>query len=298
MRLTRVLLLGLVFAIAAPLSAQPTSAEAWIVLTQTQLQQGEAGDAIDSAEEAVKLAPDDAQAHLWLGNALGMRIGQVNMLRKVTLAPSLRDAFEAAVRLDPNLLAAREALMQFYLQAPAAMGGGVEKAKAQVAETLRRNPVRGHLMQASLDRFNKDDAARNRSVDAALAAAPALPADDIDSRAALGQTLVWLERYSQARAFFLQWANDHPQAAAAHYQLGRMSAISGQYAEDGIAGLKRYLQPGWTLRPNDPSLAFAWWRLGQIQAKQGDKTTARASFEAALRLEPANAEAKKSLQAL
>lgn len=278
--------------------ANEANARAWVLLARAQLQKGEAEDAVESAEQAVELAPNDAQAQFWLGNSLGVRINQVNMLRKLAMATDLRDAFEAAVRLDGNLLDARSALIQYYLH-PAAPGGGIEKAQAQQAEIAKRNPVRGHLAQATIERaHNKDNAAALRAIDAAVAAAPALPADDIDTRVMVGSSLVALERYADARAYYLAWASAQPRHAAPHYQLGRLAAISGQFLDDGSAGLKRYLDGGLVRGDNDPKDTAAWWRLGQIQAKQGDKATARASFQTALRLDPANAEAKKDLEAL
>ena len=114
----------------------------------------------------------------------------------------------------------------------------------------------------------------------------------------VGSSLVALERYADARAYYLAWASAQPRHAAPHYQLGRLAAISGQFLDDGSAGLKRYLDGGLVRGDNDPKDTAAWWRLGQIQAKQGDKATARASFQTALRLDPDNAEAKKSLDAL
>lgn len=279
--------------------ANEANARAWVLLARAQLQKGEADEAVESAEQAVELAPNDAQAQLWLGNSLGARIGQVNMLRKMAMAPDLRDAFEAAVRLDGNLLDARSALIQFYLQAPGAIGGGVEKAQAQVVEIAKRNPARGHLGEATIQRAHfKDDAAAMRAIDAAVAAAPALPADDIDTRVMVGNSLVALERYADARTFLLAWAAAQPRQAAPHYQLGRLAAISGQFLDEGGAGLKRFLDGGLERGENDPRDTAAWWRLGQIQAKQGDKAAARSSFQTALRLDPDNAEAKKDLEAL
>lgn len=283
----------------ALVDANESSAQAWTLLARAHLQKGEADKAVDSAEQAVELAPDNAQAQLWLGNSLGVRIGQVNMLRKMAMAPDLRDAFEAAVRLDPDLLDARSALIQFYLQAPEAMGGGIGKAKAQVAEIAKRNAARGHLAQATIERaHNKDAEAAAKSIEAAAAAVSALPASDIDTRVSVGLSLVAIERYAQARDYYQAWIAAQPRHAAPHYHLGRLAAMSGEYLEEGAAGLKRYLDGGLARGDNDPKDTNAWWRLGQIQSKQGDAAAARASFQTALRLDPANEEAKKSLAAL
>ena len=282
----------------ALVDAEESNARAWTLLARAQLMQGEPADAVESAEQAVELAPNDAQAQLWLGNSLGVRIGEVNMLRQVAMAPDLRDAFEAAVRLDPGLFDARTALIQYYLRAPEAMGGGTAKAKVQVAEIAKRNAVRGHLAQAMLDRAAKDDAAYRRSIDAAVAAAPQLPASDIDVRSAVVGNLVAQQRYADARDFARAWSQAFPTQAAPQYQLGRIAAISGEALDEGGAALKRYLDAGLSRGENDPRDGFAWWRLGQIQAKQGDTAAARASLQTALRLEPDNAEVKKALDAL
>ncbi|GAB3730334.1 hypothetical protein GCM10028794_05550 [Silanimonas algicola] len=279
--------------------ANEANARAWVLLARAQLQKGEAEDAVESAEQAVAIAPNDAQAQFWLGNSLGARIGQVNMLRKMGMAPDLRDAFEAAVRLDGNLLDARSALIQFYLQAPGAIGGGVEKAQAQQAEIAKRNAARGHLAEATIQRAHfEDNAAAMRAIDAAVAAVPALPADDIDTRVMVGNSLVALERYAEARTFLLAWAAAQPQQAAPHYQLGRLAAISGQFLDEGSAALERYLDGGLARGENDPRDTAAWWRLGQIEAKQGDTAAARIAFQTAVRLDPRNSEAKKDLEAL
>ncbi|GIX39678.1 MAG: hypothetical protein KatS3mg128_0727 [Silanimonas sp.] len=92
--------------------------------------------------------------------------------------------------------------MPFYLQAPAAMGGGVDKANAQVAEIPRRNPVRGHLMQAAVDRFNKNEAAMGRRY---IEGGLVLQETDPDVASAwwrLGQIHAHRGRKDEARAAF------------------------------------------------------------------------------------------------
>ena len=79
-------------------------------------------------------APRLAEAHYWLGNAYGNRLGDVGMFGKLKLAPKLRDAFVRTIELDPDYIKARSNLIEFYLQAPDMLGGGVDKARAQARE--------------------------------------------------------------------------------------------------------------------------------------------------------------------
>ena len=84
-------------AIEALAKAQPDNAEVQVLLVRLRLQQGRAEDAVDLAEDVADMAPDNASAHYWLGNAYGSRIGQVGMLSQAMMAPKVRGAFERAV---------------------------------------------------------------------------------------------------------------------------------------------------------------------------------------------------------
>jgi tetratricopeptide (TPR) repeat protein len=266
--------------------AHAKDARAWFLLARARLQAGKAQPGIDAAEHAVKLAPDDAQAHRLLGNAYAMRIGQVGMLGKMTLAPKVRGAFERAVALDPNLIEARFALMEYYLQAPGAMGGGLDKAQAQAAQIARRDPAQGHLAQARLAGFDerKDEAAKHYA--SALAARPADP----KVRLAVAVGYQQLERWDEALKLLRAWLVEHPADVAALYQLGRTAALSGRALDEGAAALERYLVL--PRRWDDPEPKHALLRLGQVHAKAGRAAQARQAFDRALALDPKFADAK------
>ncbi len=279
-------------AIAALVKAEPRSAQVRILQTRLLLQQGEVGDAVDAANEAVDLAPTDAQAYYWLGNAYGMQIGRANAMSKAFIAPKLRDAFERAIALDPNLHDARGNLMEYYLQAPAIVGGSVDKARAQAAELAKRDPPRGHYARARLAMHDKQPDVAAKAYVAAWEARP----ESVTYRAAAGQALQETRQWDRAFGLYEAWTAEDPKAAGAWYQLGRTAAVSGQRLDEGAAALKTYLTL--PLGPGGPPLHHAWYRLGQVQAKAGDKPAARASLEKALKGEPGNADFKAALAAL
>ena len=272
--------------------ANPKDAEAWILLTRARLQAGKAESAVAAGEKAVALAPNNAQAQYWLGNAYGDRIGQVGMLSKMTMAPKLRNAFEKAVQLDPNLLLAREALVVFYLQAPSAVGGGVDKAKAQVREIAKRDPFRGYQSQAQVELSEEQYDAAIKSYRAALALKPG----DDGLRLKIGVLYQQLERWADAFAYFRAWVAKEPAAGAAWYQIGRTSVMSEQQLPEGIEALRRFI--GMPASTDAPPLANAHFRLGQLYALQGNKPQARQSFQQALKLDPKLTEAKDALAKL
>lgn len=269
--------------------SRPDDAEAQVLLVRLRLRQGRAEDAVDVAEDAVDLAPDDAQAHYWLGNAYGTRIGQVGMLSKATMAPRLRNAFERAVKLDPQLHDARNSLVEFYLQAPAIAGGNVEKARAQAAELARRDPPRGHYARGRIAQHAGDSAAAAEAFVAAHRARPG----DVGMRMAAAVALQEAKRWDAAFALLEEWAREDPGASGAWYQIGRTAALSGQRSGPGAAALEKFL----ALPPQagQPDKHHAWFRLGQVRVHAGDTAGARVAFQQVLKADPHHDEARAAL---
>jgi len=272
--------------------ANPKNTEALILLTRARLQAGKSELAVDSAEKAATLSPNNAQAQFWLGNAYGSQIGKVGMLSKMSLAPKLRDAFEATIRLDPNNLDARESVLQYYLQAPSVVGGGKDKAVLQVKEIAKRDAARGHLAQAQIYMADKNTTAALKSYEAAYAAKPS----DASIRLALGIGYQQANRWNEAFKHFRAWAAQDDKAGVAWYQIGRSSALSGQLLDEGIAALKKYL--GMPHSANEPQNKNAYYRLGQLYDKAGNKAEAKVAFKSALKLDPSYKEVKAELAKL
>jgi tetratricopeptide (TPR) repeat protein len=266
--------------------AEAADAQAWIALARARMQAGKAELAIAAAEKATKLAPKDAQAFRWLGSAYGMRIGQVGMFSKLTLAPKLRAAFERAVQLDGGLHEARYALIEFYLQAPGAIGGGIDKAKAQANEMGKRDAAQGQIGHARIALHEERPADALKHYAAALAAKPS----DTKVRLAVAAGYQHLERWDDAFRLLRAWTAEDPAAAAAWYQLGRAAALSGKSLDEGAAALEKYL--ALPHGRDDPEAKHALYRLGQVHAKAGRKAQARQALDRALALDPKFEDAK------
>ena len=272
--------------------ATPNDAGAWIALARARLTAGKAEDAIDAAQKATELAPKNAQAFLWLGNAYGTHIGEVGMLSKMTMAPKLRNAFEQAVKLDPTLIDAHNALVEYYLQAPSAIGGGVDKARAEAAVIAKYDRVRGYIAQAHIAAYEKNADQAIKAYESAYALKPSDP----QLRTTLIVAYQEAKRWADASNAIRKWLGEEPGAGRPRYQMGRLAAVSGQYLAEGEAALRAYL-----LQPHakdEPQNKNAYYRLGQILAKAGRKDEARANLLAALKLDPKYKEAKEALSDL
>jgi Flp pilus assembly protein TadD len=260
--------------------AHAKDARAWIALARARLQAGKAEAAIAAAERATRLAPNDGQAFRWLGNAYGQRVGQVGMLGKMSIAPKLRAAFERAVQLDGDLIEARFALVEFYLQAPGAVGGGVDKARAQAVQIGKRDVAQGQLADGRIAAHEERPADAAKHYAAALAARPA----DAKVRLAVAVGYQQLERWDDALRVLRAWAAEDPKATPALYQLGRTAALSGRGLDEGAAALEKYL--ALPRAHDDPEPKHALFRLGQVHAHAGRKAQARQAFDKALALDP------------
>lgn len=239
-------------------AADPHNAEIQFYLGRMALIRGEQGKAVAHLEKAIALSPKDARFHHRLGDAYGLTAQNAGLFSKMSWAGKCRTSYEKAVDLDPKNIDARLSLMGFYQQAPGIAGGGTDKALNQAQEIKKLDPIRGRFALATIYATEK--------------------------------------KFDQAFAEFEEVLKTTPDDYGALYQTGRLAAISGERLDRGLTVLWQCL----TLTPpeNQPPHAAAHWRIGNIMEKQGDKTGARAAYEASLKLDPKFQQAIESLKKL
>ncbi|HZF67114.1 MAG TPA: tetratricopeptide repeat protein [Gemmatirosa sp.] len=261
-------------------AAAGTGAAAAFAQGCLQMADGRFDKAADAFERAAKQQDGSAVYHFWLGQAYGAQAQRANVFRQASLARRTKQEFDRAVQLDPDYLDARAGLMQFYLLAPAVMGGSVDKAREQAAEVRRRNAYRGAFLAASIAQRQKDAAGAMREYQALTAQYP----DSAAPWSALATLHAQRKEWEQAWGVVDRMVKALPEAMVGQYAVGRLAAESGQRLDRGAAALERYLayQP----KPGEPSHAGAHWRLGAIREAQGQREGARGEYEAALRLDP------------
>ena len=73
----------------------------------------------------------------------------------IRLIGDIRGSFEKALSLNPNHIGARWALIEYYLQLPAFVGGSERKAQRYANELFKISPVDGYLSKAHIDEYFK-----------------------------------------------------------------------------------------------------------------------------------------------
>jgi len=244
----------------------------------------------DEAEEFFETAIDTndkvADYHTWYGNTLGTIAADANLFKQASLGPKMKSAWEKAVQLDPKTVDARESLIQYYLQAPAIAGGSVDKAIEMANEIKKLKPAEGHRQLGNIYYREKKYAEAEKEF-------IAMTKIDATLTPGLANFYVLQKQYEKAFALFETSLKQNPEDMLATYQIGKLSAVSGQQLDRGEACLRKYFT--YTPQKNEPSHAGANMRLAQIMEKRGKKSEAKSLYELAIKADATLKEAKEGL---
>lgn len=273
-RLPLLLALALGSLASMPAGALPRPPE--VAQINAQLAAGELDAAIKQAEAWVEREPRSSVAHLWLGRVYGRQAIEASVFTKLSWAGKCREAWETAIKLDPANIDARFDLLGFYLAAPGIAGGGRDKAEATLPQIDALHASFGELARGQIAASGEDFAGALSHFEAAVAADP----DSVRARTALASLHLREKRSSDARSVWSQLLERKPGDAYATYQLGRLSAVTGEELEAGLIQLDAFLAMPET--PDDLSKPAAQWRRGQILAKLGRTEEARVALQLAM----------------
>ena len=286
----------------AMVDACPMSALAWSALGMALRLQGK--DALPALQKTVELAPDDAEAHLHLGNA-HMDGGHPDLampyfMRALELAPAFAEALSRlgdVLQAQGHLKEAAEcyggALEIDPALAMAHRGKGdvlVAQQQFQSAQSSYRQALTLEPGAADIHRKLGDVHVALNRPDAALqsyAAALEMDPENAMAHGGMGNVLFRLDRNAQAAASYRS-AAALPTANAAHYHgLGRSLHALGATAEAESAYRQSIAL--------DASLAAPMLHYADLLRETRRKEPAIAIYQAVLLLEPNNIDALNNL---
>ena len=271
------------------LAASPQDAYARQLLCRVFYAQDQADLAVPECEAAVAAAPDDTQNQLWLGRAYGKKAQHANPLAAFALARKVHVAFEHAIQVSPTNAAAMSDLGEFYVAAPAVVGGGIDKARS-LADTMQtRFPAGAHRIRAYIAVKQKDNRTAEAEFQAEVAAAKT-PGAYLDLALFYQQR----EQLVQAEAT-VRMGIDIDSARGASLLDAASILISMERAPDlAEQCLRTYLaSPAQT----DAAPVFkARLQLGRLLAQRGDRAGALREYAASLALAPGFLPARQAAQ--
>jgi tetratricopeptide (TPR) repeat protein len=257
------------------LRTAPT-AETYNLLCRAHFEFEDWDGGIPPCEKAVALAPDNGLYHLWLGRIYGEKADRSGFLKAAGLAGKVRSEFERAVELSPKSWEARTDLAEFYLEAPAIVGGGKDKARAQADQLTPLNPSMADWVRGRIAERDKDTAEAEQEFRAAVTASQ-------------GGARAWLNlagfyrhanRFDEMeRALHSMESSrlDHPGAfvdgASMLFRAGLDSPLAIQLLRNYIA---------FSNTVEEAPVFKAHYLLGELLEKQGDRTGAAEEYRTAL----------------
>ena len=198
---------------------------------------GQYKSATDYLEKAVALDPSTAGFYDWQGRAYGRRAETSSFLTALPHAARTRDNFEKAVALDPVNLEALSDLFEYYLEAPRALGGGMEKAEAIAARIGRLDAAEFECKLAEIAEKRKQHQVAEQHLRQAVAIEPGQIGRVVD----LGEFLARHGRYEECDELFRMAEEKNPDSPRLMFARARLEIHSGRNLNEARKLLRNYL---------------------------------------------------------
>lgn len=271
------------------LTSQPDDSKAHLLLCRVYYSQDMGDAAVPECELAAAGDPENSDNQWWLGRAYGLQASQANLLSAFSIAKKVRTAFVRAVELDPSNVAAMSALGQYYVEAPAIVGGGLDKAQAVAAQLEPYSAEKAHRLLGMIANKRKDMETAEAEFKGAVAAGRT-PEAYVD----LAQ---FYQEHSQPdKAVDALNASIEANRARDAALVDVASLLITMHRSPDVAErvLREYLA---SPAKSDEAPAFkVHVQLGDLLLQKGDTASARREYTTALALASGYAPARRALQ--
>jgi tetratricopeptide (TPR) repeat protein len=273
----------------AIVAANPADGAAHLLLCRAFYSEDLPDEAVGECEAALSTFGSDSRAQDWAGRAFGIKADRSGPIAGYKLAGRTRDAFEAAVRLDPDNADAVNDAAEYYVSAPSLVGGGVEKALALASRVQARLPQAAFRIRALVAEKQHDYPTAERHFKSAVAVA--------------GRADAWVDLgnfyFRRGRTSDGLNALQHALAADRSHGPERVDVASILIDNNTAPDLAQKALREYLASParSDAAPSFkAYVLLGKVLATSGDKSGAQAQYEKALALAKDYAPAEKAMQ--
>jgi len=267
-------------------------AQAYNLLTRTYFYMGRWDDAAAAAERAIALEPGRSEYQLWLARAVGEKAAHSSFVTAVRMVPKIRGAFERAVQLNGSNSEARTDLAEFYMEAPAFLGGGRDKALAQADALAALDAAASHWVRARLAERAKQFETAEQEYRAAVTSSPHKGERWLDL-AAFYRSRGRLDRMEST---VNQAVSDDAGPSTVPYEAAMLLCLGGRNFPGAVALLQKYIAGG-SQAESAPAYQ-AHYLLGQIFEKQGNVRAATEEYRASIALARDFDKARSALQRL
>jgi Flp pilus assembly protein TadD len=221
---------------------------------------GEYKKATESFEKAAALDPNNPKLIHWLGRAYGRRAETANPFMAPGLAAKTRQSFEKAVELDPSDKDALGDLLDYYLDAPGFLGGGMHKAEMLAQMILKEDPAEGHYAEGLVADRKKEYGTAEQQFRRAVELAPR----QVGHILVLARYLASHDHVKESDALFDQAARMAPNSPKVMFERAATYIKENRDLDVAKKLLERYLEA--PLTPDDPPRGRAEAMLKKLGA--------------------------------
>jgi len=207
---------------------------------------GEYKKATDAFDHAVALGRGSSELYVWAGRAYGRRAETSGPFSAPGLASHARKYFETAVQLDISDKEATGDLLDYYLEAPGFLGGGLNKAQDLAQKVLAADPAEGQHVLAVLAERSKDYTGAEAHLRRAIDLAPKQASRVME----LARFLAKRGRVKESDGLFDQAMRMAPQDHSILFYRAQTYIEGRRNLNDARAMLQTYLRA--PLSPGDP----------------------------------------------
>jgi tetratricopeptide (TPR) repeat protein len=275
----------------ALIAANPKDAPSRLLLCRAYYAEDLIDEAVAACGEALEQAPDNSQIEDWLGRAYGQKADRSGPIAGYQLARKVKAAFESAVLHDPHNNDAISDLTDYYVDAPALVGGGMDKAYLLADRVAAQCPQQAHRTRAlAAEKRHEFDTAEREFRDAVNVA---LRPDAWVDLAAFYKRRHQEDKAMDALRHCLSADPAHDAAIVDAATILHEMHRDPQLAEQT---LRLYLDSN--AKTDDAPAIKVHVLLSKMRAEAGDKAGAKIEVEAALTLAPHYAPARQALRQL
>jgi len=230
------------------------------LIGQNYFMMGDYKKATEALEKAVAMEPNNAGFAHWLGRTYGRRAELGSPFTAPSYATKARQMFEKSVALDPSNKGALGDLLDFYLEAPGLLGGGVHKAEELAVHIARTDPAEGHYALALIEEKRKEYNAAEKQLRLAWELAPSQVGRVMD----LAMFFARRDRFNECEAMFDQAASMAPNNPKILFERANTYIKEQRNLDQAKQLLQRYIRA--PLTPDDPPRERAETLLKKIGA--------------------------------
>ena len=248
------------------LEKNPNETKALELLGDTYALQENWDEAIVIYKQLVEANSLSANYHYKYGGVLGMKAINSNKITAFFLVDDIEEELKLAVKLDPNHIEARWALIDFYIQTPNLIGGSETEALKYAEELEVLSLVDGYLSKGYIYEYNNEPVLAEQYYKMAI--------EEGGSIACFQKLTNFYENQDRPLEAIsnIEKANERLNRNSLNYQLGKVCANYNLELDKGEKCLMKFID-NHSVKDGVP-LKWAYLKLAQIYKHKNDKSNA------------------------